>query len=92
MAKKMKTEVKKEVRKAAETFSEVMRKFGNTLSEILDDPEVRNKAKDFAESLVDATAKALDSKTEDEQIRSKFRNVGKAAKSLGNSLEEHFSS
>ncbi len=75
---------------AAERLGEMLRTFGNTVGEILDDPEVKEKAKAFAQSAVDAAAKVVESKIEDEQVRARFMNVGKAAKNLGNSLEAHF--
>lgn len=77
-------------KKAAETLGEMIKTFGNAMGEILDDPKVREKAKEFAQSVVDAAAEFADSKVEDEQIRSRFRNAGKAAQTLGTSLQEHF--
>jgi [ribosomal protein S5]-alanine N-acetyltransferase len=81
---------KDEKKKSAETIGEMLRTFGNTISEILDDPKVKAKAKDFAASVVDAAAKVTESKIKAEEVRSKFRNVGKAAQTLGTSLDKHF--
>lgn len=86
----MPSEKERETKKAAETISELLKVFGATLGEILGDPEVKEKGKEFAASIVDAAAKIAESKVKAEDARSKFRNVGKAAQSLGTSLEKHF--
>ena len=83
---------KTEGRKAAEKLGHLLKTFGNTVSEILDDPEVKKKAKEFAESVVDSAAKVTQSKIEDKEIRNRFRSVGKAAQTLGKDLENHFGS
>ena len=79
-------------KKAAETLGEMIRKFGLSVGEIFDDPEVKEKAKEFAESVVDAAARVGQSKVKTEDVRARFRNVGKAAQTLGNSLDKHFKS
>ena len=81
---------KPEAKRSAEKAGELLKKFGNTVSEILNDPEVKKKAKEFAESVVDSAAKVTQSKIEDKEIRARFRNVGKAAQTLGKDLENHF--
>lgn len=81
-----------ETNKAAETFGEMLRAFGASVSEILNDPEVKEKGREFAESVVDAAAKFAQSKVKTEEIRARFRNVGKAAQTLGTSLDKHFKS
>jgi ribosomal-protein-alanine N-acetyltransferase len=83
---------KDEKKKPAETIGEMLKIFGNTVGEILDDPKVKATAKEFAASVVDAAAKFTESKVKKEEIRSKFRNVGKAAQTLGTSLDNHFKS
>jgi len=74
----------------AEHLGRVMKTFGNTVSEILEDPKLREKAMEFSQSIVDAAAKFTASKVKDEEVRTRFREVGKAAQSLGQSLTEHF--
>ena len=81
---------KPEDNKTLEKLGELLKTFGNTVGEILDDPEVKKKAKEFAESVVDSAAKVAQSKIEDKEIRARFRNVGKAAQTLGKDLENHF--
>ncbi len=88
----MKTAEKHETKNAAETLGEMLRAFGVSVGEILDNPEVKEKAKEFAESVVDAAAKAGQSNVKTEEMRARFRNIGKAAQTLGNSLDKHFKS
>jgi [ribosomal protein S5]-alanine N-acetyltransferase len=89
---KMKSKSSSETKTASETFKEMLQTFGDNVGEILDDPEVKEKAKAFAESVVDAAAKVGQSKVKTEEVRARFRNVGKAAQTLGNSLDKHFKS
>jgi len=86
----MPSKTKEPQKKSAETLGEMIRAFGNTVAEILDDPKVKSTAKEFAASIVDAAAKVTEGKVQSEDARSKFRNVGKAAKTLGTSLDKHF--
>jgi len=88
----MATQEVKETKKQAETFGKILRAFGDTLGEILDDPELRKKAKELAETAVDAAARVVDKKIQKEDVRDKFRKVGKAAETLGKSLQEEFKS
>jgi hypothetical protein len=80
----------RETKNAAETLGDMLKIFGNTVGEILDDPKVKESAKSFATSVVDAAAKVAESKIKAEEMRRKFRNVGKAAQTLGSSVESHF--
>jgi hypothetical protein len=80
----------RETKKTAETIGEMLREFGIKVGEILDDPEVKAKGKAFAESIVDAAAKVTESKVKDEEVRARIRNIGKAAETLGSSLDKHF--
>ena len=80
----------RETKETAEKIGEMLRAFGDTVGEILDNPEVKEKAKEFAASVVDAAAKVAQSKVKDEEVRARFRNVGEAAKTLGETLEKRF--
>jgi hypothetical protein len=88
----MKSKTDQQIKTASETFKEILQTFGDSVSEILDDPEVKEKAKALAECVVDAAAKAGQRKVQTEEMRARFRGVGKAARSLGNSLDKHFKS
>ena len=75
---------------AAESFGEMLRAFGNSVSEIFDDPELRMKAKEFSQSAVDAAMKVVEGKVKDDEMRARFRKVGEAAQDLGKTLQKHF--
>jgi ribosomal-protein-alanine N-acetyltransferase len=77
-------------KKAAEKLGKVMKTFGDTVSEIFEDPELREKAKEFSLSVVDAAAKVVNSRIKDDEVRAKFKDVGKAAQDLGRSITGHF--
>jgi ribosomal-protein-alanine N-acetyltransferase len=81
---------KNEKETAAEKFGKMMRRFGDTLGDIMEDPELRKKAREFAQSAVDAAAKVANSKIKDEEAKARFRSVGKAAQDFGKSVEENF--
>jgi [ribosomal protein S5]-alanine N-acetyltransferase len=75
---------------AAEKLGKVIKVFGDTLSEILDDPELRKKAREFSLNIVDSAAKVINSKIKDDEVRAKFKDVGKAAQDLGKSIATNF--
>jgi hypothetical protein len=83
---------KHDSKKAAETLGEMLKTFGATVGEILEDPKVKEAAKQFAASVVDAATKVAESKIETDEMKSKIRSVGKAAQTLGNSLDKNFKS
>jgi ribosomal-protein-alanine N-acetyltransferase len=88
----MPAKTKKETNETTEAIGELLRTFGAAVGEILDDAEVKAKGKEFAASVVDAAAKVGQSKVKDEEVRARFRSVGKAAKTLGETLENKFKS
>ena len=73
----------RETKEIAETFNEMLNAFGVAVGEILDTPEVKKKAKEFAASVVNAAVKVPETKIEDEEERERLRNVGEAAKDFG---------
>ena len=81
---------KQESNQTAEKIGELLKAFGASVSEILETPEVKIKATEFAESVVDAVVKTSQRKVKDEEVRARFRDVGKAAKTLGATIEKHF--
>jgi len=85
-----KAKEKYDAKKDAENLGQVVRSFGEAISEIFEDPEVRKKAKDFSQSVVDAAARVVESKIRHEEAKKKFREAGRAAQSLGKTLVEHF--
>jgi hypothetical protein len=81
---------KQDSKQTAEKIGELLKVFGASVSEILETPEVKIKATEFAESVVDAVVKTSQRKVKDEEVRARFRDVGKAAKTLGATIEKHF--
>ncbi|HJX36260.1 MAG TPA: hypothetical protein VJ280_04820 [Dehalococcoidales bacterium] len=81
---------KQDSKQTAEKIGELLKAFGASVSEILETPEVKIKATEFAESVVDAVVKTSQRKVKDEEVRARFRDVGKAAKTLGATIEKHF--
>ena len=76
--------------KAIEDFRKGMKIFTESVSEVFADPELRKKAKEFSKSLMDAAATVVESRIEDDKVKAKFHDVGKAAKSFGDTLTDHF--
>jgi hypothetical protein len=75
---------------AAENLGKIIKVFGDTVSEILGDAELRKKAKEFSQSVLDSAAIVVESRINDEEVKGKFRDVGKAAQTLGKTLTDHF--
>jgi [ribosomal protein S5]-alanine N-acetyltransferase len=90
MAVKAKEKEKANAKKDAETLGKIIRSFGETISEIFEDPELRKKAREFSQSVMDSAAKVVEGKLKREETKKKFRDAGKAAQSLGKTLVEHF--
>ena len=74
---------------AAENLGEMFRIFGDAVSEIFDDPKLKEKAKEFADSAAES-AKIFGSRFKDEEVKDKFRDVGKAAQDFGKSVADCF--
>ena len=72
-----------------ENFGEMFKAFGDAISEIFDDPKLKEKAKEFAESATES-AKIFGSRFKDEEVKDKFRDVGKAAQDFGKSVVDCF--
>ena len=74
---------------AAENLGEMFKIFGDAVSEIFDDPKLKEKAKEFADSAA-KSAKIFGSRFKDEEVKDKFRDVGKAAQDFGKSVADCF--
>lgn len=74
---------------AAESFGEIFKSFGDAISEIFDDPVLKEKAKDFGRSATES-ARALGDRFKDEEVHHKFREVGHAAEEFGSRVTEIF--
>ncbi len=73
----------------SESFADMMREFGNALSEIFNDPVLKEKARDFGDSAT-ASAKAFAGRFKDEEVKGKFKDLGNTAKNFGESIADYF--
>jgi ribosomal-protein-alanine N-acetyltransferase len=64
--------------------------FGSAMGDVLDDPKVKEKAKELSQVVVDAAAKAIGDRVKDQEAKDKVRAVSKVATDFGKSLEDHF--
>ena len=85
----MSQEQKSDNKQAADNFAEMFRAFGQAISEIFNDPELKEKAKEFTES-ASGSAKTFADRFKDEDVKDKFRHVGKAAEEFGKSIADCF--
>jgi hypothetical protein len=85
----MSQEGKPDKKQAVDDFAELFRLFGQAVSEIFNDPELKEEAKGFTES-ASASARVLASRFKDEEVKSKFRDVGKAAQAFAKSVADSF--
>ncbi|MBU4293597.1 MAG: hypothetical protein KJ770_06060 [Actinobacteria bacterium] len=71
------------------SFADMFKEFGSAMSEIFNDPKLKEKAKEFGES-ASASAKIFASRFKDEDVKKKFKDVGKAAKNFGEGVADYF--
>ena len=72
-----------------ENLGELVKEFGDAVSKIFDDPELKKKAKEFGDSAV-KSAKLFGKRFKDEEVKTKFKDVGEAARDFGNSVSDYF--
>lgn len=63
--------------------------FGDAISQIFKDPELKEKAKEFGRSAVES-AETFGNRFKDEDVKEKLRDVGKAAQDFGKSISDCF--
>ena len=85
----MSQEDKSSKKTTTENFSEMFKTFGDAVSEIFDDPKLKEKAKEFADSAA-KSAKIFGSRFKDEEVKDRFRDVGRAAEDFGKSVADSF--
>jgi hypothetical protein len=71
------------------SFVDIFDKFGSALSEIFNDPELKEQARMFGKNAA-RSASTFASRFKDEDVKSSFRDVGKAAEEFGRSVAEYF--
>ena len=85
----MSEEEKTQKKGAVDSFAEIFRAFGQAVGEVFEDPEIKRNAKQFADSATES-AKTLVHRFDDEDVKARFREVGKAAREFGRSVEALF--
>jgi hypothetical protein len=74
-----------------ESFSEMVKEFGETISKIFNDPELKKKSKEFAKS-AENSAKTFAKRFKDEGVKEKFGDFKEAARGFGKSVSDYFKS
>lgn len=72
-----------------ESFGEMFKKFGDAMSEVFNDPKLKKSAKEFSESAKESF-KNFGDRFKDDEVRERFKDVGKAAKDFGKSVSDYF--
>ena len=85
----MPQEEKFDKKKTAENFGEIFKAFGDAVSEIFDDPKLKENAREFAESATES-AKIFGTRFKDEEVKDKFRDVGKAVQDFSKAITDCF--
>ncbi|MDZ7837231.1 MAG: hypothetical protein U5N58_04340 [Actinomycetota bacterium] len=80
---------KKDHKNLGASFGEMMKEFGEAVSKVFNDPELKKKASEFSES-ASRSARAFGDRFKDEEVKEKFREAGKAAKKFGDDVAEIF--
>lgn len=75
-------EKESDTKKLSESFSQIFTSFGEALSEIFNDPELKARAKEFGSSAA-ASASTFASRFKDKEVREKFAQAAIAAKEFG---------
>jgi uncharacterized protein len=73
----------------ADSFTEIFMAFGQAIGDVFDDPELKDKAREFADTAADS-ARALADRFKDEDVKAKFRDIGKAAEEFGKNVADYF--
>ena len=85
----MPQEEQKPKKSVADSIGEMIISFGGAISEIFNDPELKEQAKEFGKSAANS-AKTLGNRFKDEEVKAKFRDAGKAAQVFGRSIADSF--
>ena len=78
-------------RNAGESLGQMFEAFGQAISEIFNDPELKAKAREFGDAAAQS-ASTLGHRFEDEDVKEKFRQAGTAAEDFGKTISEYFKS
>ena len=72
-----------------ENFGAMFEAFGKAMGEILNAPELKDQAKELGNSIAQS-AEAFASRLQDEDVKLRFREAGKAAQEFGESVADYF--
>jgi len=81
----------KSAKSPGKSFIDIFDTFGSALSEIFNDPELKEQARTFGKSAA-RSAGVFASRFKDEDVKNSFRDVGKAAEEFGRSMSDYFRS
>ncbi|MDD3678603.1 MAG: hypothetical protein PHD14_05190 [Dehalococcoidales bacterium] len=70
-----------------ESFAGLFKTFGQAVGDIFNDPELKKKAKEFADS-ASASANSLVERLKEDDVKEKFRDVGRAAEDFGKNISD----
>jgi hypothetical protein len=73
-----------------ESFAGIFKDFGQAIGDVFNDPNLKEKAKEFAEN-VSASADKMANRFKEDDVKEKFRDVGKAAEEFGKNIAGYFS-
>lgn len=74
-----------------ESFGDMVKEFGEVVSEIFNDPALKKKAREFAKSAEDS-AKTFGERFKDKKVKDRFDDFKEAAHDFGSSVSKHFKS
>ena len=78
-------------RSAADSLGQMFTAFGQAISEIFNDPELKAKAKELGDA-ASVSMETLGRRLKDEEVRDRFRQAGDAAEDFGRSVSDYFKS
>ncbi len=78
-------------RSAGESLGQMLTAFGQAIGEIFNDPDLKAKAKEFADAATESAA-TLGRRFEDDDVKKKFRQAGAAAEDFGRAVSDRFKS
>jgi hypothetical protein len=85
----MSQEENSEKKSSAKSLAEMLEAFGSAVSEIFNDPKLKDKARQFGDGVAQS-AETFADRFKDEDVKEKFRDVGRAAQDFGKSVSDCF--
>jgi len=74
---------------AAENLNDMINALGSAMSQIFNDPQLKEKARDLGKAARES-AETLSDRFKDEEVRAKFKEMGKAAQAFGKNVSDVF--